>query len=94
MATTPPPVTPSSAPTNKAVAATGASAFGAAVAILILYALDKDNHLPAEVRGAITTIVTAILTALAAYYVPPGSGEAVVIRPDGSVTTGRTAAKA
>jgi hypothetical protein len=92
MPTDPPTVTPSSAPTNKAVAATGASAFGAAVAILVLYFLDKDNHLPAEVRGAITTIVTAILTACAAYFVPPGSGEAVVVRPNGKVTTGRTVA--
>ena len=84
-----PPVTPSSAPTNKAVAATGASAFGAAVAIIVLFLLDKDKHLPDEVRGAITTIVTAILTAAAAYFVPPGSGEAVVIGDDGKAKTAR-----
>ena len=89
MATNPPQARPSAAPTNKAVAATGASAFGAAISILILYFVDKDKTLPSEVSGAITTIVTAIVTALAAYLVPPGSGEAVVIDDDGKAKTAR-----
>ena len=82
---------PSAAPTNKAVAATGASAFGAAVSILILYFLDEGDGLPDEVRGAITTVVTAIVTALAAYLTPPGSGEAVVIQ-DGKPRTAQVIA--
>ncbi|HEX8381492.1 MAG TPA: hypothetical protein VF619_13200 [Allosphingosinicella sp.] len=84
-----PQVRPSSAPTNKAVAATGASAFGAAVSILILYFADRGDTLPDEVKGAITTIVTAVVTALAAYFVPPGSGEAVILDSAGKAQTAR-----
>lgn len=92
MATTPVQPTPTSAPTNKTVAATGASAFGAAIATLILFFLDKEKNLPPEVSGAITTIVTAVLTALAAYFVPPGAGEVVVRGADGKPKTARIGA--
>lgn len=91
MATNPPAVTPTptSAPTNKAVAATGGSAIGAAVSTIVLYLLDPNGHLPQEVKVAITTLVTAIITLAAAYYTPPGASEAVVQAPDGSIKTAR-----
>lgn len=85
-----PAVTPSSAPTNKSVAATGGSAFGAAVATIILYFL-RGYELPPEVQAAITTIVTAIVTAAAAYFTPPGTNEAVMVAADGSTRMARVA---
>jgi len=85
--TTPPAVTPTSAPTNKAVAATGGSAVGAAVSTILLYLLDPDGHLPQEVKVAITTLVTAVVTLAAAYFTPPGASEAVIRAPDGSIKT-------
>lgn len=77
--------TPTAAPTNKAVAATGGSAFGAAVATLLLWALGLKD-LPEEVQAAIVTIVTALVTAAAAYFTPPGSHEAVIMTADGPQT--------
>ena len=91
MATNPPIVTATSAPTNKAVAATGGSAVGAAISTIVLYLLDPNGHLPQEVKVAITTLVTAIVTLAAAYYTPPGASEAVMQMPDGSITTARMA---
>ncbi|HYJ52133.1 MAG TPA: hypothetical protein VEW04_03090 [Allosphingosinicella sp.] len=88
MATIPPAVTPSAAPTNKSVAATGASAFGAAVATIALYFLG-GNTLPPEIQTAITTIITALVTGAAAYFTPPGTNEAVVVAPDGSLNMAR-----
>lgn len=77
------PPLPSAAPTNKAVAATGGSAVGAAIAILLLYAIDPAGALPSAVSAAITTLVTAMATLGAAYFTPPGSNEAVVRTADG-----------
>ena len=80
--------TRSAAPTNKAVAATGGSAFGAAVSVLAIWLLRDEAGvaIPEQVQAAITTIITAILTLAAAYYTPPGSGEAVVMTPQGPKT--------
>lgn len=79
-------MTPSSAPTNKAVAATGGSAFGAAVATILIYLLQLASITPPDaVKAAITTIITALVTLGAAYYTPPGVSEAVVRTPDGKV---------
>lgn len=63
------------APTSKAVAATGGSAFGAAAATLVLFGIDRGRQLPPEVSGAITTLVTAFLTLFAAYFAPRSAGE-------------------
>lgn len=75
----PDPVTSQSfAPTNKVVAATGGSAFGAAISTILIYLLTLlDIKLPAEVTAAVTTIVTAVFTGGIAYMVPPGANEAV-----------------
>ncbi|KAB0677580.1 hypothetical protein [Aureimonas leprariae] len=75
--------TPSKAPTNKAIAATGGSAVGAAIATVILYLLDPNNQLPGAVTTAITTLVTAVVTLAAAYFTPPGSNEAIIMTQDG-----------
>jgi hypothetical protein len=77
-------VTASAAPTNKAVAATGGSAIGAAVATILLYLFDPHQSLPAGVSTAVTTLVTAVVTLAAAYFTPPGSNEAVIVTPDGA----------
>jgi hypothetical protein len=70
-------------PTNKAVAATGGSAIGAAIATLIVYWIDPTNTLPGTISGAITTLVTATVTLVAAWVTPPGANEAVVNTADG-----------
>lgn len=73
-------IVPTKAPTRKTVAATGGSLFGAAVATVVLYALDPSGKMfPPEIRAAITTIVTALVTLAAAYYVPAASDEAVLV---------------
>ena len=82
-------ITSTLAPTNKAIAATGGSAFGAALATLLLYALDPaGDKLPPSVAGAVTTIVTALVTLAAAYFTPPGASEVVIARYDGSLVSG------
>jgi hypothetical protein len=80
----------SSAPTNKAVAATGGSAFGAAFATIMLYLMELTSIVPPDsVKAAITTILTALVTLGAAYFTPPGSSEAVVLTSDGKMKTAR-----
>jgi hypothetical protein len=79
-------VAPTAAPTNKAVAATGASALGTALATIILY-FGGGTGLPDNVQTAITALITAIVTMAAAYFVPPGSGEAVMRTPEGKTVT-------
>ena len=81
----------SSAPTNKAVAATGGSAFGAALATIVIYLMQLASFVPPDsVKAAITTILTALVTLGAAYFTPPGAGEVVVIAEDGKIKTGLT----
>jgi uncharacterized protein YacL len=73
-----PVVTLSAAPTNKVIAATGGSAFGAAIATLVLALIRSMGFEPeADVTTAITTIITAIFTGGIAYMVPPGANETV-----------------
>lgn len=80
---------PSSAPTNKAVAATAGSAFGGAVAVLIVAGIRHWLGDPGqEVQAAIGTIVTTLFTLAAAYYTPPGIGEVVIRTPEGGVKAG------
>jgi len=88
MPTDPAVVTPTAAPTNKSVAATGGSAFGAAVATIILYFL-RDYELPEDVKTAIITIITAVVTAAAAYFTPPGTNEAVLVTSEGGMKMAR-----
>jgi putative exporter of polyketide antibiotics len=76
---------------NKAVAATGSSAFGAALSTIVLYFVELSAILPPEsVKAAITTILTALATLGAAYFTPLGSGETVVRTTDEAVNTART----
>ena len=70
-------------PTNKAVAATGGSAMGAAISTLLLYGIELNPPLPDTVSGAISTLVTAAVTLAAAYFTPPGTNETVILTPDG-----------
>lgn len=82
----------SSAPTNKAVAATGGSAFGAALATIVIYFLELASIVPPDsVKAAISTILTALVTLGAAYFTPPGAGEVVVMTEDGKVKTAKMA---
>lgn len=82
---------PTSTPTNKVVAATGASAFGGYVGTLLLYLLGLIGFdPPAEVKTAITGIVTALLAGTFGYLVPPGAAETVVATAKGIVTARRT----
>jgi hypothetical protein len=85
---TPDAVAPSRAPTNKAVAATGASAVGTYVATIVLY-VSGWTSLPDNVQTAITALITAVVTMAAAYFILPGSGEAVTVTPQGKAVTGR-----
>lgn len=90
-----PAATPSLAPTNKAVAATGGSAFGAAVTTIVIHVLQGFGLTVADdLQAAITTIVTALVTLAAAYFTPPGSAEAVVVTPDGMRSARQTAGAA
>jgi len=85
-------IVPTRAPTRKAVAATSGSVLGAAVATLVLYALDPGGTaLPPQIRAAVTTLVTAVVTMAAAYFVPAGSDEAVTV-VNGKTLTGRAQA--
>lgn len=86
---TPSKLTPSKAPTNKAVAATGGSAIGAAISTLVIFTLDPNHQLPGEVTTAVTTLVTASVTLAAAYFTPPGANEAVAMTSDGPKTARR-----
>lgn len=70
-------------PTNKAVAATGGSAVGAAISTLLVYGIELNHALPDTVSGAITTLVTAAVTLAAAYFTPPGTNETIILTPEG-----------
>jgi hypothetical protein len=87
MASNPTPV-PTAAPTNKTVAATAGSVFGAAVAVILLYFTGNDG-LPEHVKAAIITVVTAIITGASGYFTPPGSHEAVVTMANGATRAGK-----
>jgi hypothetical protein len=79
---------PSRAPTNKAVAATGASAAGTYAATIILY-FCGGTGLPDNVQTAISALITALVTLAAAYFVLPGAAETVTTTPAGRRVTGR-----
>ena len=79
----------SGAPTNKAVAATGGSAFGAAITTLVIHSLPGCIDYSPEVKAALATIVTALITGLAAYFTPPGAAEAVFRAIDGTPISGK-----
>lgn len=81
-------VQPSAAPTNKAVAATGASGLGSMLATIILF-YGGGSGLPDNVQAALTGLITAIVTLAAAYFVTPGSGEAVTRTTQGRTVTAR-----
>ena len=84
-------VKPTTVPTNKVVAATGASAFGGYVSTLLLYLLGLAGVTPPEeVKTAIAGIVTALLAGVVGYLVPPGTAETTVATPKGIVTARRT----
>lgn len=88
MAANPPALTPSSAPTTKSIAATGGSVVGGAITVLILYWTGWDKLDP-KVSGAIATLITALVTFLAAYVIPPGAGEGVIVTAQGKTRTAR-----
>jgi len=79
----------SGAPTNKAVAATGGSAFGAAITTLVIHALPGGADYSPEVKAALATVITALVTGLAAYFTPPGAAEAVFRAADGASVSGK-----
>ncbi len=79
------------APTNKAVAATGGSAFGAALATILIYLMQLASFIPPDsVKAAISTILTALVTLAAAYFTPPGASEIVVMTEDGKIKTAQS----
>ena len=74
------------APTNKAVAATGASGLGSMLATIILF-YGGGTGLPDNVQTALTGLITAAVTLATAYFVPPGSGEGVRRTAEGKTVT-------
>lgn len=69
----------SAAPTNKALAATGGSGLGAAIATIVIHIIRSQfGPIPDDVTAAIAVLVTAIVTGLAAYFTPPGPSDGIV----------------
>jgi hypothetical protein len=66
--------TAAAAPTRKVTYGGLAGAISFVVLFIINHYMLKDNPLPAEVGGAISTIITFVV----AYLVPPAASEAVV----------------
>ncbi len=81
---------PTSAPKNKVIAATGGAAVGSALAVILTWILGlilgKLNiTITNDVSSAFEVIFTSAATLAAGYYTPPGASEGVVVQPDGSV---------
>ena len=78
-----------STPKNKVVAATGGAAVGAALAIILTWAIQKAGvDVPANVADALSVVITAILTFLSGWSMPPGAGEVNLMARDGSIASG------
>jgi multisubunit Na+/H+ antiporter MnhB subunit len=76
-------------PTNKTLAATGGSVVGSAIATIVLYMVEQHwGKLPEAVSGAVTVLVTAIVTFIAGYFTPHGANE-VVLQVAGNLASGR-----
>ncbi len=78
------PMTATSMPKTKVVAATGGAAVGSALSVVVLWILQSalaqlHIEVPPSVLDAITAIFTAGSTFAAGYYVPPGADEGTVI---------------
>ncbi len=73
----------STAPTNKAVAATGGTAVGGAIATIVIHILNglTGTEISPDLASAITTLIGVIAAGGAAYYMPPGTRDGVVIVP-------------
>lgn len=73
----------SPAPTNKAVAATGGTAVGGAIATIVIHALNAitGTEIAADLASAITTLVGVIVAGGAAYLTPPGARDGIEIVP-------------
>lgn len=77
---------PTSAPTTKTLAATGGSAVGGAIAVVVLHVISRfTGVLDKDLSDAITVIIGAAVTFLAGYYVPHGSGEGIVKDDTGAI---------
>ena len=67
-------------PRIKVVAAAGGSGVASALAVIVIWAIRNAGiALPEEIAGAISTIMIAVITFLAGYYVPPGASEATML---------------
>lgn len=68
---------PTKAPTRKLQAGGLAGAISAPLTTLIIYVLQEvtGQPLPAEVAGALGTIITLIAVLLTAYYTAPGAAD-------------------
>ncbi len=77
-------------PTNKTLAATGGSVVGSALGTIVNYymnvGLPPDHVTPQAVQGAITVLITAIVTFALGWLVPPGIGETEIQTPTGMKT--------
>jgi hypothetical protein len=69
---------PTNVPSQKTLAATGGSLFGAAIATVFLWWYDPTAQIPENVRVAITVIISTIVVFLSGYLTPPSSKEVVV----------------
>ena len=80
---------PTNTPKSKVLAATGGAAVGSAVAVVLIWAIQKMGiEVPADVTEALGVILTAILTFVSGWSMPPGAGEVNITARDGTVTSG------
>ncbi len=81
---------PTKVPTNKTLAATGGSAVGGAIAIITVYVIEQHwGKLPQTVVGAITALISAIVTLIAGWLMPHGANEVIMKDASGKMVSGR-----
>jgi hypothetical protein len=76
-------------PTDKTLAATGGSALGSALAIIIVYVIEQHSgKLPMAVASAVTTVISATVAFIAGCATPQGANEVIMQRANGNLVSG------
>lgn len=79
---------PTNTPKTKVLAATGGAAVGSAVAVILIWAIQKTGlEVPTNVADALGVITTAVLTFVSGWAMPPGAGEVNIMAHDGTVAS-------